>query len=739
MEARINELTVMLYMVGTDLERKTFDETAALFEVMKGISGHLRSDALPDGPRVRFTAETGGCCFDPERSVTGGGEKGARFKRELAWAGHMNKLPTCLKKISWDVNERWEITADDVIPMKFRPKDGTRIMTQKDEDGCVSELLDFVEASVLQFPARQYILIICGHGGGPLWGFGEDERNDDEMILPSDICRTIPRILDITGKKLALTGYASCFISCPENLLAWSEGTRAFLSSETNSNMEAWIRREVIHTLLTCVDDRCESGPLTDEVFDEQILPALLKNVFDGHISADCGHILAAFLPDKEKIRAFERAYLEFTRPLIKRMFSSPLESFNALMQARRKSQKIDEYSIDLGSFLKQITVHPFFSDICDLDRLYAALIRSIGDMTLGIEQTSDFNGEASGLFLFLPVTASTTINSNWEKYLFSHRRSEKDGFKTWPFSGYDKPLPRPEDDKTGDFCNEFLSLKDGIWTLGGLFCAMREAGSLLTDPDSKTEDIAGKLRDELSVCGLKAAFDEGQIRDLSEEVIRRRDDGSFTEGIFTKVRVKCRYRKKRETFTRNRGMGYIPAGYAGHTEGFKWFYAQNDAGTSFLLPVYKISGSRGDTSYDSFFTQETQILTPVLFKGSMRMLRIVYEKGEDTGKVTGAAFFSFASASFKDAFDADIPDDGAKVFFLGSVAEGERYEMAFFDDRPRDFIVGTATFGKLTLKRGSIAGITLPDYYEDTEISCYVRDIFNAGTVIENRTFVCK
>lgn len=713
-----NALTVMLYMVGTDLERRQLSESDCLLEIMEGISAFESSHVISQAD-VHFLVQTGGSCFDPADSLTGGGEAYARIKRESAFLIREDRSEDPLylrrlrsiKKILWDRNERWEITANAMIPMEVQPADdGRHLMTEKNENGCVSELLDFVREAAASFPAGQYILIMCGHGGGPLWGFGEDERNDDEMILPSDICRTIPYILSATGKRLALVCYSSCFTSCPENLLAWTEGVRSFLASETDAGVKGWLSKGMIYTLLTEVNRCCPDGALTDEIFDHSVLPSVLDKALSDHLSAAVnGQVLSAFSLNEDNIRSFVKAYRDFTGPIVKKLLESPVESFRALMQARLDSQKIDEYSTDLGSFAGRIGSDPCFSEIPDLLRLISDLIGSIKEMTLGLSITPDFDEEISGVFVFLPVTDSTTFSSNWEKYLSGLRKSEKNG------SG---------------FCDEFAPLADGILTLGGVFCAIREAGRLLTQPGSGVDEIAAKLQAETEIYGLAGLDEIKSLRDLPKVLVRDHALGLFEEGRYINARIRCRYKKRTVTFTKNRGLGYIPADDTEAENDPKWFYAVIADGTSFLLPVYKFSGSKKDTSTVSVFKEETLVLTPVLVKGIMMMLYIHFKAGEDTGRAAKAAYFSFASDSLGKPFDLDKLKDADMLFFLGSVSEGERYEMTFFDDRPKDFVIAKAPLSaELVFKRGSIADIALPDYCENVQMISCIRDTFNGYT----------
>ncbi|MCR5655930.1 MAG: hypothetical protein K6G06_00580 [Butyrivibrio sp.] len=60
---------------------------------------------------------------------------------------------------------------------------------------------------------------------------------------------------------------------------------------------------------------------------------------------------------------------------------------------------------------------------------------------------------------------------------------SHRDGFKTWPFHGYDIGLTQlGTDEEAKDFCPEYDYLKDGYWELAALYNAMREAARLMED-----------------------------------------------------------------------------------------------------------------------------------------------------------------------------------------------------------------------------------------------------------------
>lgn len=57
-----NALTVMLYMVGTDLERTQLNESGCLLEIMEGISAFEGSRGISQAD-VHFLVQTGGSLF----------------------------------------------------------------------------------------------------------------------------------------------------------------------------------------------------------------------------------------------------------------------------------------------------------------------------------------------------------------------------------------------------------------------------------------------------------------------------------------------------------------------------------------------------------------------------------------------------------------------------------------------------------------------------------------------------
>ena len=758
----MNKLTLMLYIVGGNLERRGLVYTRTLLQVMRGISGY-KTD------KVAILAETGGSCLDPQRTVTGGVEDdaGKRYRvlkqnlmdrlaekaanGSIASAENLARLKV-LDRISWDKNERWKIEENAIVPLQSSPqKEGLVLMTEKDEEGNVIELRDLITEAVTSYPAEQYALILCGHGGGPLWGFGEDERNDDDMIISADLCRMMPVIRGLLGgKKLAFVGYNSCRMSHIEAVTAWAEGARNMVASEGDEQGIGWMRAEMIGTLLKACQEY--DSEITDDVFDHRIFPELLKEIYRNiYKREEC--ILTALDLRDDKIDGFKEAFLDFCGALAGRFQEKPMEVYRLLSGIRNQSQRIDEYSIDLGLWAKNLVNTAYFRDDSSIVRKYEKLEESIRNLTRKRYASAElFPKDISGISMFFPDSDSTTDNSNFEKYLFSHRVSHKDGFRTWPFHGYASGLEPPKDrEEAEDFCPEYDYLKDGYWKLAALHNAMREAGRLKENRENDTAELCDRISRELFLCGQGGLLSERKRLELAEEIRKDR------EGVFEKnVVVRYIYEGEEGRYSRNRGLGYLkdvrrgadgqetdgqntvrrepdrPEAFPREADcpevfrrepdqpnrGFRWFFAQN-GNSEFLIPIY---GTEGGDVFDGCVT----ILTPVLIDQRMHMLAIRFEEGAARGRVKGYYRYHFPYDRITHYISGDGDLEGKEISFLGSVSEGVRYEMAFEDEAPERFVIGSFLYEKNTaFVRGKMD--TAADYgqYETVKVMRYWRDVF--------------
>lgn len=715
----------MIYAIGANLERESLRMTLNLLSIMEGIWLFEKETGLKS--QVRFFVETGGSCLDPEKSITGNVSPGARKERinildnfeEIVKARILGndfysrtyeRLKTILK-ISWEKNERWELTANEIkLSLSSPSEDGNLLMTQKDNSGRVRELFDFVKSVRSECQAQQELLFIFAHGGGPLWGLGEDERNDDENIFPADLVTTIRELLPENKHKFALVNYESCWSSYPSLISAWSHGARNIITPENSDSGQGCFSSQAIKTLLRAIS-KAEQLPekLTDEFFDLQVMPEFIKKVFSLQMLKLKNVILSAFTLERKKISRFEIAFEKFSQELTELLLKDPVSIWKEFSRIREKTQEVDEYSIDLNSWLNELNKNSKHYEINTQE-----LQETISEITILSEQTDDFKSKMSGISIFLPRADSTTFNSNWEKYLFSHRVYDLNGLRNKIFDGYVIPLPRPKTDKQAkEFPEEFKYLYNGWWKFGGLYSAIRETARLLTGSECNLELLTKKLHDELFFYGLSEYLNNQNVQKIPEELLSHKikfqvsnkkdlyiKDSFFVDNVIQNVTI--RHNGK------NRGLGYLPAKKINSSQweldniDFSWYYAKDDSNKIYPLPTYEI--------------RNNEILVPAIIENNIVLLLISFNGNE--GSVIEYKPFYFTTKSTGRAVKKI--HTGTKISFLGNLAEGVRYEKAFFYEEPAKFIISSVIYSD------NLRFLKLNEKIENMEAKYYIRDIFS-------------
>ncbi|WP_353194842.1 clostripain-related cysteine peptidase [Pusillimonas noertemannii] len=155
--------TVLVYVVGSDLEDEADMATGNLEEMMK----------VGSSQDVNIIVETGGADKDGWRTV----------KRQKVLKGSM------------------EVIADE----------GVQRMTDPDN------LQKFIEWGVEAYPAKSYHLVFWNHGGGPLGGFGGDRNfpGTGTMSMPQ-IVQALEGAKQSTGATFDLVGFDACLMASAE-------------------------------------------------------------------------------------------------------------------------------------------------------------------------------------------------------------------------------------------------------------------------------------------------------------------------------------------------------------------------------------------------------------------------------------------------------------------------------------------------------------------------------------------
>lgn len=184
-----DEVTIMVYMCGTDLESRSGMGTSDLQEML----------AADFGDNVNLIVFTGGC---------------------KKWQNNV---------VSNSVNQIYQITDGK---MKLLKKDaGTASMTNPDT------LTEFIKYCNKNFPANRNQLIFWDHGGGSISGYGYDEKN---KVSGSMDLAEINQALKKSGVTFDFIGFDACLMATLETALMLSPYADYLIASEETEPGVGW-------------------------------------------------------------------------------------------------------------------------------------------------------------------------------------------------------------------------------------------------------------------------------------------------------------------------------------------------------------------------------------------------------------------------------------------------------------------------------------------------------------------
>lgn len=192
-----DDVTVMVYMIGTDLESRYGMATKDVYELLNGKS----SD------NINIVLQTGGC---------------------KQWNNSL---------FSNSSVERWIINSDK--PQRLY-KSFKASMTDP------NTLSDFIRYSADNFPANRNILILWDHGGGSIVGYGMDENYPNSPSLSPDLLK---KALANAGVKFDFIGFDACLMANLETALALEPFSDYLIASEETEPGQGWFYTNWINLL----------------------------------------------------------------------------------------------------------------------------------------------------------------------------------------------------------------------------------------------------------------------------------------------------------------------------------------------------------------------------------------------------------------------------------------------------------------------------------------------------------
>ena len=183
-----DKVTIMVYMIGSDLESESGMATADLNEMLY---------AQMDNKNINLFIQTGGC---------------KRWRNTLMTAGKL---------------ERWKL---DSSGMNLKESLKGQSMTDPDV------LADFIQFCAKEAPADRYMLIFWDHGGGSVSGYGYDEKYPNDSMDIGEIGKALEK----GGVKFDLVGFDACLMATLETAIAVEPYADYLLASEESEPGTGW-------------------------------------------------------------------------------------------------------------------------------------------------------------------------------------------------------------------------------------------------------------------------------------------------------------------------------------------------------------------------------------------------------------------------------------------------------------------------------------------------------------------
>lgn len=180
-------VTLMVYMVGADLESESGCATMDLQEMLNATQGD----------KLNVVVQTGGCSYWHNNLVSAG-----EVQRWNIRDGNMQELE--------NLGSQSMLTADSVT--------------------------DFIQYSVEKYPASRYMLVFWDHGGGSLYGYGSDETFPDDVLYLPDIAQA----LKDTDVKFDLVGFDACLMGSLETAYMLEPYADYLIGSEETEPGYGW-------------------------------------------------------------------------------------------------------------------------------------------------------------------------------------------------------------------------------------------------------------------------------------------------------------------------------------------------------------------------------------------------------------------------------------------------------------------------------------------------------------------
>jgi len=228
---------------------------------------------------------------------------------------------------------RWfsDIPSDRNCILDMSEKKEQRIVSVSEESRDMGEaqtFADFINYCHENYPAEHTMLICWDHGGGPIAGYGYDELFEGDALLLSEMTEAMEMTPYADRESLDIVGFDACLMGSLESMAVWSDYAELYLASEEVEPGAGWN-----YEALSVMNSGPEPEELAEAVVDgfgyyyenkSSYLPEVTLSVTDlsktdeviacldslaEAISGNLGEIeFAALLRDRDRTRTFGKS-----------------------------------------------------------------------------------------------------------------------------------------------------------------------------------------------------------------------------------------------------------------------------------------------------------------------------------------------------------------------------------------------------------------------------------------------
>ena len=368
-----DDVTIMVYMCGTDLESRSGMGTSDLQE--------MASASL--GKKVNLLVYTGGCSN---------------------WRNNI---------ISSKVNQVYQVLDGGV---KCLVKDaGSSPMTDPDN------LAGYIQWCAKNYPANRYELILWDHGGGSVSGYGYDEKykSSGSMTLSG-----IQKALDKGGVKFDFVGFDACLMATAETALMLDDYADYMIASEETEPGVGWyytdwltalgkntsmptveMGKRIVDSFVEVCSRKCQGQKTTLAVIDLAEASNTLPEKVNSFSKAVSSAISEKNYQQIAQARSHSREFAESTRidqvDLVNLAENTGLKEGKELAAVIRKAVKYNRTSLNMSNAYGLSIYFPYRSSAKYVDSM-SKTYNEIGmdaDYTAAIRQFASLqvSGQAAG------------------------------------------------------------------------------------------------------------------------------------------------------------------------------------------------------------------------------------------------------------------------------------------------------------------------------------------------------